>query len=75
MNTIRALITLPFALLGLALRILFLPGLALFIVWFIFGSHSPVTGWATLICLGWAYLEWRSVRAIGHAGGRRRKLY
>lgn len=68
MRTLLGLIAAPFALLGIALRLFLLPGIALFVIFFIFGNQSPVFSWGVLICLAWVYLEWRELR---RGSGRR----
>lgn len=75
MNTLRALIALPFVLLGLALRVLLLPSLLLFIVWMIWGTNSSVFGFAVLAWCGWVWLEYRTLRGVANYRGRGRKLY
>lgn len=73
MRTLRALIALPFVLLGIAVQVLLLPALLLVIVWFIFGTGSTVFGLTVLVCCAWAYLEWHHLRgAPSHRGGGRR---
>lgn len=61
MRTLLGLIAAPFVLAGIALRLFFLPGIVLFVIFFIFGNQSPVFSWAVLGCLLWVYLEWREL--------------
>jgi len=70
MRTIRMLIALPIALAALALQVFLMPAIVLLIVWAIWGTHSTIFDWTLLACLGWVYLEWRSLQRAG-SGGRR----
>lgn len=72
MRTLLGLFLTPFVLLGIALRLFLLPGFVLFVVFFIFGNHSPVFSWALLICLIWVCLEWRELRKPNRGGTGRR---
>lgn len=73
MNTLKALIGLPFALLGLAVHLLLLPAIVVGVVYLIFGTDSSVFDWTVLFCLLWVYLEYRGLKKLGSGGLRSRR--
>jgi hypothetical protein len=73
MRTLIALITLPFALLGLAFHVLLLPALVLGTVYLIFGTDSSVFTWALLFCLLWVYIEYHQLKKAGSGGRKTRR--
>lgn len=52
----------PIALIVYFWVVLFAPALALFVVFFFFGTASVVFTWAAVICLAWVFIEHRQLR-------------
>jgi hypothetical protein len=76
MRFLRGLIALPFVMAAAGLymlSLLILPAFIVFVVFFIFGTDTPIFDWTLLICVVWVAYEWHEFLTRGRRSSRRRR--